>query len=100
MICKKKEFEIVKSKTDGTLKNCLQKFIERYSTITKKLMVDSGEEFDNMILRRYCKDRGSALQFGSSKDHKTTGVIERAINTYINKLVKWPKIKPISEKIW
>lgn len=65
--------------------------------VPKKIVVDCGREFDNKLLKNFCKESGIEMAFASPQHHQTTGAVERAIAKFRNKL---RKLAENNERTW
>lgn len=69
--------------TGVNVQRCLLKFIESHG-YPYKILVDSGVEFNNIMIKDFCNLHKISLQFTSIQGHTTNGNIERFHSTLLD----------------
>lgn len=94
------ETKIIKSKTATEIIEAINTLIINKHGIPEKILSDSGLEFENKNVKLFTDNKGIKWISGSPYHHNTCGAVERAIQTFMNKLKRLTEFEKKSISQW
>lgn len=82
------ETRTIVNKGEKNIVKMLDECIFKKHSIPKRLLSDQGLEFDNIIVRDFCRIKRVEWDFGSPYHHKTMGAVERENQSLMNIIKK------------
>ena len=80
--------KVIRSKEAYKIIDFIKKVHEEFPF--KSMLVDNGEEFDNALLKNWCKEKNVELQYSIPYHHASNGRVER-VNRTIREQLKCNK---------
>ncbi|KAF9762051.1 Retrovirus-related Pol polyprotein from transposon 17.6 [Nosema granulosis] len=82
------ETKIIKHKTGEEIVKAIEELIIKKHGKPQRILSDCGLEFCNKPLKTFIEKHNLTWEYASPFHHQTTGAVERAIQTFMNKLKK------------